>query len=197
VLLGSIPPSTNIIWQQDSEQQSVDSKNVIVVSFRDDPCRESDTNRERLLSVGVTILDKVVTDILVGQRLIGFGKLDKVVVEFFKSLVAGWTNLIRVIFQRQLLVMGLDSFFIGTLWVCMVSEILSGGFPLRKPTILMPKISYGSQILPSAFAVTAIRYAIYTNSAHPMTIEVNLLSRLSFLFCVRRAASIASFPGGL
>jgi len=100
MLLGSIPPSTNIIWQQDSEQQSVDSKNVIVVSFRDDPCRESDANREGLLSIGVTILDKVVTDVLVSQGLISFGKLDKVVVEVFKSLVAGWTNLVRVIFQR-------------------------------------------------------------------------------------------------
>jgi len=127
MLLSSIPPSTNIIWQQNSEQQSVDSKDVIVVSFRDDPCRESDANRERLFSVGVAILDKVVTDVLIGQSLISLGKLDKVVAEVFKSLVAGWANLVRVIFQRQFLVMGLDSFFIRSLWVYMVSEIPGRG----------------------------------------------------------------------
>lgn len=96
MLLCSVPPAANSIREQDPEQQSIDGENVVVVPFRDDPCWQCNANRERLLSVWVAILDKIIPDLLIRQRFVGFGQFDKAVVKIVNGFVGTRTNLIRM-----------------------------------------------------------------------------------------------------
>lgn len=65
----------------------------------------------------MTVLDVVVTDLLIGQRFVSLGQLDESVVECLDGLVLGGVraDLVRVVDERKALVVSRNRFFVGAL----------------------------------------------------------------------------------
>lgn len=69
--LSAVPPRADQVRQEDTEEECIGEDNELAVAVRDDELGERNTDAEALLSVGVAILDVVVADLLVGERLVG------------------------------------------------------------------------------------------------------------------------------
>lgn len=117
VPLRAIPPASDDVWQKHTKQGTIDKQNVLPISFRDDELREGDADTEALFAVGMTVLNVVVTDLFISQRLIRLGDLDKALVEGLDSLVLRRVrlNLVRVEDKGETLVVPRNRFLIGTL----------------------------------------------------------------------------------
>lgn len=65
----------------------------------------------------MAVLNVIVTDLLIGQRLVSLGQLDESVVECLDGLVLGGvrSDLVGVIDERKALVVSRNRFFVGTL----------------------------------------------------------------------------------
>lgn len=116
-LLCSVPPLSDHVWKDDTEQNRVDKEDVFAGALCDKPLWQGNTNAEALLAIRMTILLVVVTDFLVGQSLVRLGDIDPVVVDRLGS------DVLRGIFARfvgmqpngQLLVVLLDSLLVCSL----------------------------------------------------------------------------------
>lgn len=117
VFLASVPPFTNDIRQQDTEQEAVNKQDIFTIALSDDELRQGDTDAEALLSIGVAVLKVIVPDFFVGQCFICFGQFNEVVIESIDSFVlcGVGSNFVGMEFERQPFIMSANSFLVGTL----------------------------------------------------------------------------------
>lgn len=104
--MSSIPPASNQIRKQNSQQGRVYQNNIFSIAISNNKLWQSDTNTKALLAVRVAKLDEVISDFLVGKGFVGFYKFDIVVVYGFECFVFRrvWSGLIRMVFLRKLLI---------------------------------------------------------------------------------------------
>lgn len=114
-LTSSIPPFSNSIRKNDTKEDTVNRKDVVGVSLRNNPLGESNSYRERLLSIWMTVLDKVVSDFLIGEGLVCLCDLDKALVQILNGFVSNGLDLVGMEHERDLLVVFLDCLFVGRL----------------------------------------------------------------------------------
>jgi hypothetical protein len=117
-LLCSVPPLSDHVWEDDTEQNRVDEQNVFAGTFCDKPLWQGNTDAKALLAIRVTILLVVVADLLVCECLVRFGDIDPVVVDRLDG------DVLRRVFARfvgmqpdgQLLVVLLDRLLVRVLF---------------------------------------------------------------------------------
>ena len=117
-LLGSVPPLSDHVGEDDTEQDRVDEQDVFAGTFCDEPLWQGNTNAEALLAIRMPVLLVVVADFLVGKRLVRLGDIDPVVVDrldrdVFRRVFA---RFVGVQSDGELLVVLLDRLFIRVLF---------------------------------------------------------------------------------
>ena len=78
---------THEIGQENSEQQAVYQKHIFAATFIDDEFGQGDANREALFTIGMTILDVIVPDLLIRKRFEGLGYFHPVIVDGINGLI--------------------------------------------------------------------------------------------------------------
>lgn len=117
VSLRTIPPASDDVWQKHAKQATIDQQNVLPIPFGYDELGQGDTDAETLLAVGMTILDVVITDLLVRQGFIRLGDLDEALIQGLDGLVLRGIrfNLVGVIDKGETLVVSRNGSLVGTL----------------------------------------------------------------------------------
>lgn len=88
-LLGAVPPFSDHVRENNTQENCVDEQDVFAGSLGDQPLGQGNTDAEALLAIGVAVLDVVVADLLVGESLECLGDVDPVVVDGLEGDVLG------------------------------------------------------------------------------------------------------------
>lgn len=185
-LLGAVPPFSDHVRENNTQENCVDEQDVFAGSLGDQPLGQGDADAEALLAVGVAVLDVVVADLFVGKSLECLGDVDPMVVDGLEGDVLGrvLTGFVGVQCERELSVVLLDRPLVGRLRFALdpsPQEIMA-----KTRTLETPSTSYGSQILVTVRAVTQIRYIMRAFSDQPPSMRSPRLVRLSARFCFLR-----------
>lgn len=87
IALVTVPPPSNGIRKENTKEDSIEQKDKLSISFRDDKFGQGDTNAEALFSVRVAELDVVVSDFFVCECLVCLCKFDETFVEHLNGFI--------------------------------------------------------------------------------------------------------------
>lgn len=107
----SVPPSSNDVREQNTEDDAIDTQDPYIVLALDDPSWQSNAHAHLLPSIWVAVQLEILSNSVISQSLVGLCELNVMRFDALLGLVGAEADLVRVELDTQALVMLLDFLF--------------------------------------------------------------------------------------